>query len=145
MLTRRLGYLFALLTAFALAGATWAADAPEKKERTKDPYRVVTGQITAARLKLIKSKPELAEAYKAIRDKQKQVMLEIKKEQDEFYAKLRAMSPELDDLEKKKEALAAERKKAQEAAMAERKRKAQEGRKGGGDKKKKAPRKKKEE
>ena len=143
MLTRRLGCLFAMLIALAMAGTTWAADAPEKKERTKDPYRVVTGKITAARQKLIKGKPELTEAYKAISEKQKEALAAIKKEKDEFYAKLRAMSPELDDLEKQKEAIAAERNKEREAAMAERKRKADEKRKAAGGKKRE-PRKKKE-
>ena len=140
MLTRRLGWLLGLLTALSLTGAGWAAEAEKKEPKAKDPYRVIIGKVTAARQKLIKGKPELAEAYKAIREKQKQLLAELKKEQDEFYAKLRAMSPELDELEKQKEAIEAERQKERDAAMAEKKRKAEERRKKAGGKKQ--PRKK---
>jgi hypothetical protein len=135
MLTRRLGWLLGLLTALSLTGAGWAAEAEKKEPKAKDPYRVIIGKVTAARQKLIKEKPELAEAYKAIRDKQKQVMEELKKELDDFYVKLRAMSPELDELEKQKEAIEGERQKEREAAMAEKKRQAEERRKKAAEKK----------
>lgn len=143
MLARRLGWLLGVLTALSLTGAGWAAEAAKAEPKEKDPYRSIIGKITAARQKLIKEKPELAEAYKAIKEKQKQVLAEMKKEQDDFYAKLRAMSPELDEFEKQKEALEAEREKEREAAMAEKKRKADEKRKPAAEKK--PARKKKEQ
>ena len=101
------------------------------------------GKVTYERRKLIQGKPELTDAYKKIQDKEKAVA----QEKEDFYKTLRPLSPDLDELEKVREALAAEQeRKRQEAAearrkaMEERKRKADEARKkraGQGKRKKK--------
>jgi len=70
-------------------------------------YRSVMGKLSYARRKFIEGKPELAEAYKQFQERRRQ----IDKEMQEFYAKLRTMSPELDALEKTREQFEAERKK----------------------------------
>lgn len=81
-------------------------------------YRSLTGKVTAERRKLIAGKPDLEAAYKAILDKEKAVAAE----KEAFYTeKLRAASPELDQLEKMKEAIAAERIKKEDELKAKRK------------------------
>lgn len=81
-------------------------------------YRSVTGKITAERKKAIASKPDLEAAYKAILDKEKAV----EAEKEAFYKeKLRAASPDLEQLEKMKDDLAAERAKEDEELKAKRK------------------------
>ncbi|HUT32695.1 MAG TPA: hypothetical protein VNE39_04370 [Planctomycetota bacterium] len=89
-----------------------AKEAPAAKEKAVDEYRSAISKLSAARRKFILSKPELAEAYKQFDERMKQ----IEKERAEFYAKLRTMSPEIDELEKKKEELEAERKRKVEEA-----------------------------
>ncbi len=87
-------------------------DEPAAKEKPVDEYRSVVGKLNAARQKLIKDKPELAQEYKQFADRMKQ----IEKDRETFYAKLRTMSPDIDKLEKEKEALEAERKRKDEEA-----------------------------
>ena len=112
---------FLMLLGLSAAAPAGAADAPKEvvkkdepaaKEKPVDPYRSVIGSLNAARQKLIKSKPELSEEYKQFTERMKQ----IEKDREAFYAKLRTMSPEIDDLEKKKEEMEAERKRVQEEA-----------------------------
>jgi len=67
----------------------------------------IRGKIAYARRQFIESNAEMGEAYKAIRDKQKQ----LEKELTDFYAKIRTMSPEIDRLEKRTEELEAAQKK----------------------------------
>jgi hypothetical protein len=81
---------------------------PTEPAKIAEELRSATGKITYARLQFIKSKPELAEAYKQLQEKEKA----LRKEFDDFYAKLRPMSPDIDALEKRKEELEAARKKA---------------------------------
>ncbi len=85
---------------------------PAAKEKTVDEFRSIVGKLTAARMKLIKSKPELDTEYKQFAERMKQ----IEKDREAFYAKLRAQSPEIDELEKKKEEIEAERKRKDEEA-----------------------------
>jgi len=121
--------MLALLGILLVAG--WAAagegDAPKKeepakaevkkeepaaKEKTADEHRSIIGKLNAARQALIKGKPELAQEYKQFQEREKQ----IQKDRDAFYAKLRTMSPEIDELEKKKEEIEAERKRKDDEA-----------------------------
>lgn len=121
--------LLGLLVLAGLWGYAWAGegDAPKKdepkkeevkkeepsaKEKAVDEYRSVVAKLTAARMKLIRSKPELEQEYKQFAERMKQ----IEKDREAFYAKLRTMSPEIDELEKKKEELEAERKRKDEEA-----------------------------
>jgi len=83
---------------------------PAAKEKAADPLASVRGKLTAARQKLIKSKPELDQEYKQFGDREQQ----IKKDREAFYAKLRPLSPEIDELEKEKEKIEAERKRKDE-------------------------------
>lgn len=85
---------------------------PAAKEKTVDEYRSIIGKLNAARQALIKGKPELAQEYKQFAERQKQ----IEKDREAFYAKLRTLSPEIDELEKKKEEIEAERKRKDEEA-----------------------------
>ncbi|MBM4041589.1 MAG: hypothetical protein FJ290_24080 [Planctomycetes bacterium] len=87
-------------------------DEPAPKEKTVDPLASIRGKLTAARLALIKSKPELAQEYKQFAEREEQ----IRKDREAFYAKLRTLSPDIDKLEKEKEELEAERKRKDEEA-----------------------------
>jgi uncharacterized phage infection (PIP) family protein YhgE len=95
------------------------AAAETKKEETAkapDDMRSIAQKLAYARRELIKSKPELAEAFKQIQDKIKQAQ----KEEVEFNAKLRTLSPEIDALEKKREEIEAARKKHAEESRPKR-------------------------
>ena len=88
------------------------------------------------RKKLLASKPELADEHKKLQEKKKA----LEAEEEAFNQKLRPQSPEIDQMEKMREALAAESKGRDEEARAKRKaemdakRKAREGK---GERKKK--------
>jgi len=59
----------------------------------------LTGKLSYERRQFIQSKPELAEGYKQLQEKEKQ----IREEREAFYQKLRPLSPDIDKLEKKRE------------------------------------------
>ena len=80
--------------------------------------QALNGRTSAVRRAFVQSKPELVEAEKQFGEREKQ----IRKEREEFYAKLRTLSPELDALLKQREELDAKRKeRAKQAAEARRK------------------------
>lgn len=117
MLKRSLRVVLGLLVLAGLGGRAWAAEeaakeAPPAKEKAVDEFRSVLGKLTAARMKLIRSKPELEQEYKQFAERMKQ----IEKDREAFYAKLRAQSPEIDELEKRREELEAERRRKDEEA-----------------------------
>ena len=80
-------------------------------------YNSVRGKVTYERQKLIKSKPELEAEYKKFQDREKQLAAD----KEAFYKTLRPQSPDLDELEKMREALVAERERLRQEAAAKRK------------------------
>jgi len=112
--------LLSVLVLAAVSASGFAGEAePEKKDdaatvapekKPVDESRSVSAKLAAARRKLIGEKPELAQAVKEIKDKR----MQLDKDEKDLYAKMRTMSPEIDELEKRKEALDAEKKQKQE-------------------------------
>jgi septal ring factor EnvC (AmiA/AmiB activator) len=107
------------LSGWCLAGEGETPKTEPKKEETPrkddaakqvDELRSVIGKLGAARTAFVKSNPELLTAQKQIQEKR----IQVEKEQQEFYAKLRTLSPEIDALEKQREEIEAARKKDRE-------------------------------
>ena len=86
-------------------------------------YNSLRGKITYERQQLIKAKPELKTEYEKFQEKEKAIAAE----RDAFYQKLRPQAPDLDALEKVREALVAERERKLEEAKAARKKRQPKG------------------